>query len=178
MSDLTLSLTTSQLPAYLFISSKNWRHGKVAHVLVKKSVKLLWKDDPCHVKKQFLTSEELDILLSKNCSINYLLLILCRKGVKPMTFWTQLFSDPLPLSFWKIAQKCYASNKSFSGEYETTTENDYRSQNYELLSTNSLNYYTREDVQYMFIVVSITTTTFWGKGTVENDYGNDDKDLK
>ena len=59
-----------------------------------------------------------------------------------------------------------------------TTENDYRSQNYELLSTNSLNYYTREDVQYMFIVVSITTTTFWGKGTVENDYGNDDKDLK
>ena len=59
-----------------------------------------------------------------------------------------------------------------------TTENDYRSQNYELLSTNSLNYYTREDVQYMFIVVSITTTTFSGKGTVENDYGNDDKDLK
>ena len=59
-----------------------------------------------------------------------------------------------------------------------TTENDYRSQNYELLSTNSLNYYTREDVQYMFIVVSITTTTFGGKGTVENDYGNDDKDLK
>ena len=64
-----LSLTTSQLPAYLFISSKNWRHGKVAHVLLKKSVKLLWKDDPCNVKKQFLTSEELDILLSKNCSI-------------------------------------------------------------------------------------------------------------
>ena len=30
--------------------------------------------------------EELDILLSKNRSINYLLLILCRKGVKPMTF--------------------------------------------------------------------------------------------
>ena len=96
-SDLTLSLTTSQLPAYLFIGSKNWRHSKVAHVLVKKSVKLLWKDDPCHVKKQFLTSEELDILLSKNCSIHYLLLILWRTGVKPMTFWSQLCSDPLPL---------------------------------------------------------------------------------
>ena len=36
-----------------------------------------------------------------------------------MTFWSQLVSDPLPLSFWKLAQKCYASNKSFSGEYET-----------------------------------------------------------
>ena len=82
-----LSLPASQLPAYLFISSKYWRHGKVAHVFVKKSVKLLWKDDPCHVKEQLLISEELDILLSKKCSINnYLLLILCRKGVKPMTF--------------------------------------------------------------------------------------------
>jgi len=95
-----------------------------------------------------------------------------------MTFWSQLCSDPLPLSFWKIAQKHYASNKSFSGEYETTTENDYRSQNYELLSTSSLYTYAREDLRYMFTVVSVTTTTFWGKGTVEYDYGNDDKDLK
>ena len=35
------------------------------------------------------------------------------------------------------------------------------------------------DLQYMFTVVSsVTTTTFGGTGTVENDYGNDDKDLK
>ena len=61
LSDLKLRLfDNSQLPAYLFISSKYWRlHGKVAHVLVKKSVKLLWKDDPCQAKEQLLISEEL-----------------------------------------------------------------------------------------------------------------------
>ena len=61
------------------------------------------------------------MLLSKNCPIN-LLLILCREGVKPMTFWSQLGSDPLPLSFWKLAEKCYAGDKSFNGECGTTTE--------------------------------------------------------
>ena len=30
----------------------------MAKLLVKKSVKLLWKDDPCHVKEQLLISEE------------------------------------------------------------------------------------------------------------------------
>ena len=87
-------------------------HGKVAHAFVyKKSVKLLWRDDPCHVKEQLLMSEELHILLSKNCAINYLLLILCRKGVKPMTFWSQLGSDPLPLSFWKLPQNAMQVTK-------------------------------------------------------------------
>ena len=73
-----------------------------------------------------------------------------------MTFWSQLGSDPLPLSFWKLAQKRYASNKCFSGEYETTTENDYRSHNYELLSTNSFNYYAREDLQYNYVYSSVS----------------------
>ena len=45
-----------------------------------------------------------------------------------MTFQSQLVSDPLPLSFWKLAQKCYAGDKSFNDcEGGTTTENDYRS---------------------------------------------------
>jgi len=41
-----------------------------------------------------------------------------------MTFWSQLGSDPLPLSFWKLAEKCYAGDKSFNGECGTTTENN------------------------------------------------------
>ena len=80
LSDLKLSLTIHNYLLILFISSKYWRlHGKVAHVLVKKSVKLLWKDDPCQAKEQLLISKELHtvILLSKNCSIN---LLLCRNS--------------------------------------------------------------------------------------------------
>ena len=41
-----------------------------------------------------------------------------------MTFWSQLGSDPLPLSFWKLPQKCYAGDKSLNCESGTTTEND------------------------------------------------------
>ena len=41
-----------------------------------------------------------------------------------MTLWSQLGSDPLPLSFWKLPQKCYAGDKSFNCESGTTTEND------------------------------------------------------
>ena len=126
--DLKLSLTIHNYLLILFISSKYWRlHGKVAHVLVKKSVKLLWKDDPCQAKEQLLISEELRhtvILLSKNCSIN---LLLCRKGVKPMTL-ILITIKLLIRCHWVfgslVAQKCYAGDKSFNGECVTTTEND------------------------------------------------------
>ena len=67
-----------------------------------------------------------------------------------MTFWSQLGSDPLPLSFWKLPQKCYAGDKSFNCESGTTTEND--------------NYCPKEDLRYRFTVVSVTTTTFWAEG--------------
>ena len=72
-----------------------------------------------------------------------------------ITIIITVVSDPLPLSFWKLAQKCYAVDKSSNNcECGTTTENDYRSsQNHEFQSTGSLNYCATGKIYDIIMIV-------------------------